>query len=221
MDESNNEYHFQGADLAIESAKALFKVAGKSSEIGEYGIARSLYILAGEEAVKSFTIASQVAKESNERSEGWDKVFKDHKTKHDGLKMATFLMNFSTKTFDEHYRKMTKAGIPMNIIEKTLNSNPLTRDELRWYKKMKLHPITMEEATSWWDAANLEKNKGFYVDERKGAWWNPRSVTREQAKQGEKYAGFIIEFIAKVITDLRSPEVAQLLKDNPMPPDMQ
>lgn len=219
MDEKIAVYHYEGADLAIESARALFKVATKSSEIAEYGIARSLYILAGEEAVKSFTIASQVAQADNKRTEGWDKFFKDHKTKHDGLKMATFLMNFSLKNFEEHMTTFGKMGLPQHLLEQNLNSDPILREELKWFKKLKANNIKLEEATAWWEQANLEKNRGLYLGEKDNTWLNPRSVTREKAKEGEKYVGLIIEFIGKVIKDLRSPEIAQLIKDNPIRED--
>lgn len=217
MDENIKEYHFQGGDLALESAKALFKVADKSYELEEYGIARSLYILSGEEAVKAMVIVTQTIKSDNQRTEGWDKVFRDHKTKHDDLKMVTFLVNFTIKNFDEHLNKIRLAGASEAMIEQTFKMHPMLIEEYEWIKRRKQNPITLEEASKWWEQANIEKNKGFYLAEMNNQWLNPRSINSEQAALGKKYVQVIIEFIEKFINDMHRPEFWNIIKENPLP----
>ena len=81
-----DDFHIQGYRYSLANSKSLLKIADKSADEEEYGIACSLNILAAEEAVKGIAIILSI----NNVTEDFHKIFKDHKTKHRHLLVISY-----------------------------------------------------------------------------------------------------------------------------------
>jgi AbiV family abortive infection protein len=220
MKDAERKYYFEGCRLALENAKAHIHVANSAIEMGEHGIAMSLYILAGEEGIKAMTILTRTVSPPDEVENSWKKTLTRHSTKHDQLKMAAFLADFSLKTWDERIitlKKQFPADIirPEALIEKIFSSHPLLWEEYLWIQKRKKDPISLDDAIDWWSNADEEKQRGFYVDEKDNKWRSPRVVTLESAQQGRKFAVIIVEFVEKLKNDMSSTEFWDRINPNP------
>src|SRR5689334_1265565 len=89
----------EGYKLALENAKNHFKAAELISSQVCYGIANSHLILASEEAIKAFAIFNKMYF-PNFEFEGFDKVFKDHKHKHNILTRFSFETKLINRIFN-------------------------------------------------------------------------------------------------------------------------
>ncbi len=81
---SENISLIDGYNYALDNAILLHEIALKSSGEGGFGIGCSLNILSAEEAIKAVACFSKHF-EPNE-VEDFDKIFKNHKIKHEGIK---------------------------------------------------------------------------------------------------------------------------------------
>jgi len=182
------DFYKEGYKLSMSSAKALLKIANKSAEMKEYGIARSLTILSAEEAVKGIIILNHPF--VKEEYTGWQEIFKSHSKKHEYISNVIKINYCLTKSIET-----TNKGKP--ISEKKLQHlksiNKLAFDTYQWWKKQKDNPLVFEETLKWWDSANQEKNKGFYVDKGSTEWHNPRKYTCKQFMEAKKYTKVLIE----------------------------
>jgi AbiV family abortive infection protein len=203
------DFYNEGYKLSIGNAKALFKVAKKSAEIGEHGIARSLIILSSEEAVKALFIFFNSCA-PNKKFDGWEAIFGGYSKKYKGGHVAKHKsISFFTKIMDYLYEEISK-------IDDVADYHTSLSDAIEWWKQQKKNPLMLQEALEWWEKeANQEKNKGLYVDEGNDIWHNPRYYTLEQFTDIEKYTTIFIEYVEhfqRIVNNI--PGLKEHLKDS-------
>jgi AbiV family abortive infection protein len=109
-----DNFHIEGYKYSLINSKGLLKMADKSADENEYGIACSLNILSAEEAVKGIAIILNV----NGLAADFNKMFKDHKTKHKHL-FELSLMN---------YLQIERMVLKFNIRDTVAQINSLPED---------------------------------------------------------------------------------------------
>lgn len=213
----NEDFFNKGYTLSMESSKALFNVSNKSAELNEYGIARSLNILAAEEAIKGITILTNVLEPEN-KFEGWKDIFKFHTVKHDNIALFIWLMDFSARHIEElylnnkHYFDLMEAA-PKEVKDTLMQTLKPILDELEWSRKQKEKGLVLQDALTWWrNEANREKNNGFYVGENNNIWHNPRAYSKTQYENERKYTQTFIENAERFAVTINSPQIKELLK---------
>ena len=64
-----------------------------------------------------------------------------------------------------------------------------------WVKKQKPVVDSFDAALKWWGEANLQKNKGLYVDIIDKKWHNPRNFSKEKYEQERYFTDTLIDYI--------------------------
>ena len=216
------EHLKNGARLALDNANALFEMAQLSKQKGENGISRSLFILASEEAVKSTIILDQSANPSIE-IEDWDKLFRDHSVKHKHIKNAMLFVGQLVKEFFEIPNIMPIVQmielLPDDAVLATGKVSKHMLKMIRWNIWQIENPFSFPEAVKWWDGANEEKNKGFYLDKSDEGWHNPRCYTSADTEVAEKHSKLIITMADMYMDTLFSSTFEEKYKDRLFPKD--
>ncbi len=203
-------FYKEGCIITIANAKRLFKIAEKSADENEFSIACSLNILAAEESVKAIFL---IIKHNNKTSEinDFDKMFNNHKTKHKQLINISLLNNeFITELYNEVKLAdhLFKIGDNLPEPERTKYKNRFQDlyDVLQWFKKQDANKPNIEEIKKWLLNANLEKNRGFYVDKIESNWHDPSEFTKKQYQKERLYSLSLIENAEKVVELMTSIE---------------
>src|SRR5690606_5072259 len=61
--------------------------------------------------------------------------------------------------------------------------------------------IEIQDSKEWWEKANTEKNRGFYVDLHNNKWHDPRAATKEKYANERRHTASIIK-VADLIMDI-------------------
>lgn len=145
---------FSTADLHKKSAETLAKN-------GHYGIPVSHLILSTEQSVIGILLYLQYLGMNVRNIAGVHMFFTDHIIKHRLATMISFMypmlklfMGFVQKTKEKLHNP--DAEMEYSEEEEAL----MSKDEKRIQNIFKDVP----EMLDWWDSANMQKNKGFYVD---------------------------------------------------------
>lgn len=194
-----NTFYRDGYKLALDNSKALVKVSKKSADLEEYGIACSLNILAAEEAIKAVVILTKhyfpfVS------SKDFKEIFKSHKKKHQGIMLLTFLTKY---LIDHIYDKYQTDKHLFDFVEQLPEeeSKQLKKKYEYFYKSIEFAKTNKEKserfdkAIKWWNQANDDKNKGFYVDLVNKKWHNPRNIEKSKFIAESSYVADLIEYI--------------------------
>jgi AbiV family abortive infection protein len=193
---SNNLFYLDGYQVALANAQALSKVADKSAEENEFGIASSLKILSAEETIKAVALLTIHFKIEDEVA-GLEKIFRDHKTKHEILAESSVMLQALVDIAESEYGVLDYV---FETLEKLSGSNKeevaklaaIFTDNLGWIRKAKNSDIKNEEAKKWWAAANLQKNRGFYVDMNNDSWHTPKDFTEQQYLEAREHTDLLI-----------------------------
>ncbi len=204
----------QGYNLAIENAIAHLKAAEIIAQQVNYGIANSLLILSSEEAVKAYMCYAKFY-EPNIDIKDFDGFFKDHKLKHKTIKDFFFFINFileSTRVILTPAKKMIKERKDNYTAEELLEKRKEGyQDLISW---LKTEPkINYNE--QWWNEANSNKNKGFYVNKDGNHWSSPSGFKKEEYEVSHKIVSEVIkhiEQISQIETNKDSQEFYQKIK---------
>ena len=198
----NDNFFKDGYQIALENAKGLSKIADKSSEENQFGIALSLKILAAEEATKAIAFI-MIHSNKNVDLTGFAKIFKDHKTKHEFLSegsifIEAFVDMGSTKygALDYVFSVLEKLPGPHKAEIKKLETD--FSNSLGWIRKVKNIEQRESVLKEWWAKANLEKNGGLYVDIIDGNWYNPKAISKEKYLEACNHTELQIENAEKL-----------------------
>ncbi len=181
----------EGINLSIKNAESLFKIASKSKLSGNLGLSKSLYILCCEEAVKAFAIYNAFLIDDDRDITG---VFKIHKEKLTILKEGYHLMSSMTKSMSKSF-KQAKSENP-NATNKELEVRA-TELHRKYFEEIYVRVDTEEvqHDREWWDNANLNKQRGFYIGFENGNWITPQNTNIEEVKEAEEKALLILGHI--------------------------
>ncbi len=202
----DDTYYLHGYEIAIDNARRLHKIANKAAEELAFGIACSLSILSAEEAMKAFSLLVKHFN-PNETIDDFEKIFSDHKTKHQHLPETVDLFETIIElVYTEHgivnylFEMMDRLAseIPAEKRQKFLEDRETLSATLGKYRKPPTSKIDIEKAKEWWKKANSIKNRGFYVDRSNGTWHNPNSFTKENYLEAEQFTFPIIKNADKI-----------------------
>lgn len=169
----------QASGEAIKNAKIHKQTAESTAVYENYGIAVSHLILSTEELIKGLLLYTQGLGLDVRNISGIHLFFTDHIIKH---RLATLVSTFYPILqlfMGIIYKMRDKLHNPDLEVEYTENENALlNRDET----KMEAIFSDISEMMDWWDEANENKNKGFYVDYSK-MLETPMQVTKLEYTQ--------------------------------------
>jgi AbiV family abortive infection protein len=170
----SKEQLFEGFALCRENARVHMSCAQLMFDKKRYGIANSHLILGAEEAIKA---ALLLAKHFNidPQIKSITPYFRRHEVKH-----------AKGKKMDEGY----KIIIPIINGIRAL----IEKDGLSLFKNV-FRLIIPNESQEWWDGANEQKNKGFYLDYSDGHWQSPQSFSAENYLESKRAIQDIIDML--------------------------
>lgn len=181
----------KGYKLSKKNFKKLFIASKQASALRNYGLACSLNILASEELIKSFVLhLKYLHPEVNFINS--DKIFFNHKFKHDELKSflksthnGLELFTFNVLEDKEEFLSL----LPLNKVDeykKEYKDIEIVKKRTEYIRKFE---IDLDEIFVWLDQANNEKNLGLYVDyDKKSKLWNsPSDFVKTQFKKEKEY----------------------------------
>jgi AbiV family abortive infection protein len=191
--------YLEGANMALDNSKSLSEIGQKAAEINHYGVACALSILSAEEAIKAFLCINKHYIPLAVEKSRFDSVFRDHKIKH---KHIIELLKYMRIALDQSRDTMQFLGDNIDYYIQT-RARPITINDKEALKSMvaRLREIvdrplafTEDEISDWWEQANIEKNKGLYVDLRSSQWHNPAHTNIELYFQSFEYSKVIFEY---------------------------
>jgi AbiV family abortive infection protein len=196
--ERSDTYYLDGYAIAIASSKSLFKIAAKSAEENEYGIACSLNILSAEEAIKAVFLFNKHY-DKNAFGDDYKKMFKRHDTKHEHLSYFTEAIKTSvdeTREAYEYAKGMTTIVEKLPDFPKQAVKSQLSTlyEIMKCIEGLKADEAMVNATIKWLESANEEKNNGLYTDELKDgySWHNPRAFEKSKYEQERTYVECII-----------------------------
>jgi AbiV family abortive infection protein len=175
----------KGISLSNQSASDHLRAAQLLAADGIYSIATSHLVLAGEEAAKATVLhirLLELTKGIQLQIFDYDeiaKIFSQHKTKHffakENQKKLLVLL--------EAIIKKAKSVIESNEIE----------DKEEGLKNLDnvFNFISDESNMEWWNHANNNKNRGFYVGYQNG-WQIPSEIGEEEYSKGYKVVAQLV-----------------------------
>lgn len=189
----------EGYQLALGNAKALKRVAELSALEGEFGIACSINILAAEEAIKAVVILTKHYHPQMD-SKDFAEVFTSHKNKHSLIQFLTVLSKISVNMVYEKFQEQKKYfdivdTLPAEEAKRIKERYKYLYKVMDWVKKQKPVVDSFDAALKWWGEANLQKNKGLYVDIIDKKWHNPRNFSKEKYEQERYFTDTLIDYI--------------------------
>lgn len=195
-------FYKDGYFLSLENSKSLSKIADKAAQENEFGIACSLKILAAEESIKACSLITMHYSKDVEVKD-LNKIFIDHKTKHEILSDTSTIINavndVSTTEFavlDYIFETLEKFPTSdKNKIDEFFNA---FSENFDWVRKVKNSDLKAEESKKYWQKANLQKNRGFYVDYGETKWYTPKDFTKEHYLEAQIHTDVLIENSEKI-----------------------
>lgn len=200
-----------GSLLCTKNARALLEVGKTASELGHYGAAVSLCVLAAEEGSKAIMLWVN-AIDPAATSFALPQVFSRHPVKHDIARAMSAVVHFLL-IFHEIKNEVQENIDAGNISEEDAGSI--------WAQKV---TKAFESAGSseeemrfitWYGEANSMKNQGFYVDREDTIWCTPEAITYE--RYAECYANVtwwldLVDAYCSIPPNLAKDKVDELRK---------
>lgn len=211
-----NTFFKEGYKLALDNAKSLNKIADISAAKEEFGIACSLNILAAEEAIKAVVILTKHYHPQMDSKE-FAETFTSHKNKHSLIQFLTILSKISINMIydkfqeQKHYFDIVET-FPEEEAKKFKEKYKYLYKVVDWVKIQKPAVDNFDEAFKWWTQANLQKNRGLYVDIVDKKWHNPRAFTKEKYERERQYTATLIDYIETFNTMFSPTKMLRELK---------
>jgi len=201
MNKANLNFYLDGYKLAINNSECLFKVASNAATENIFGVACSLNVLSAEEAIKAVCL---MIKHYNPKlfknPKDFRLIFKDHKTKHDGL--IEFLkieieninksLKFYLKILEEE--KEVNDKIPIEFMSSLNQHGKDVHNHGKKVLELSKYIIDVKDAVEWLKNANTLKNDGLYVDQDNFHWKTPQSFNQEDYLKGMKNTEAIVKY---------------------------
>ena len=195
-------FYKEGYILSLQNAKGLKDISCKAAELGNYGLACSLNILAAEEVVKGYFLIVQYHN-PNGTIINFNKIFSSHPVKH---KELGYIIKTDEKIYNQtkeflflvepalnHFAQMPEA---YKIRNKELLES--LKDDYNWMKKMTEIKLNFGKILPWLENANKEKNAGLYVDKQNNAWVSPNDILESKFIEEQAYTDALINYVPKI-----------------------
>lgn len=206
----------EGARLCMENAWTLKASAELLKQHRAYGLARSLYILAGEEAIKAHITASFAFTPNADRKEFKD-AYKLHTFKHERIKEVIMLLHeavshFKTRISDAE-AKLIANGFSEEDAIRAVEEVPDIKRIVNAIKQYDAQKYDINDMVNWWNEANAEKNNGLYVNTHDSVKWNvPQNYKEDDALRAKGHCELLMAFIYFFLEDVKSGEGFENIK---------
>lgn len=199
-DSKDRAFYQKGFDLSIQNSKSLLKVAEKSAECGEFGIACSLNVLSAEEAVKACLILFELNNYSDQKNKDFPKIFSDHKFKHNLIKDLIEFVSLVSNSYKKENISLDQIveqieGLP----EEYKSNNKINSEKISKLKYILENEIIkyeeFEDAMKWCQNANDLKKNGFYVGLNNNEWLSPQEISKTQFETDKKFTASLLNWV--------------------------
>lgn len=181
----------KGINFCIENAQTLFDFANHAKIIVNLGLSNSLFILSCEESIKAFAIYNAFLFDDNRDVAP---IFKSHIEKLIILKEGYEFMSSETKAMYKSF-KQAKKELPK---AKNAEIEKRAKKLHKKYHKEIFDQIKEKEIKlnkEWWNKANLNKQRGFYVQFEEGKWISPSDFTESEVNETAQKALLVLGHI--------------------------
>jgi hypothetical protein len=157
--------------------------------------------LSAEESIKALFIFQQSIS-PKEKVNDFDKIFRNHKIKHEYL--YEFLKTIMIYFYDiqDEYDKYMSNHKEKRAFER---KNPKIATQLKWIKENQKFSDDMYQLIGWLESSNSQKNKGLYVDLKVSNWIIPQDTTENlylnsisNAKEIYEYVKFATNILSEI-----------------------
>lgn len=169
-----SEEAYEGAGVALAAGEQLLHAARRIADMGQFGIATSLAILAAEERIKSFLLLIYALGDAvSDRL--LRRILTQHRTRHDIAQIAFVLGSFLGEVMarlaeiEAGDASAQEKGRQRLTAIRDVGTEALDDDAELGTK--------LGSYAAWWPAANALKMRGFYTDFVDGKWSAPAEVT--------------------------------------------
>ena len=178
----------EGISISIQNSQSLYEMANLSRLKGNFGLAKSLFILSCEESIKAFALYNTFLFDDNRDI---SLIFRNHTEKLTILKEGYHLMKSDTKAM--------KKAFEQAFTELPNEEDRIVEIRARELYQKYFHEIlnqtdneTINADRDWWNNANKNKQKGFYVGFEDGVWQDPLKTKEMEATDAGEKALFIL-----------------------------
>jgi AbiV family abortive infection protein len=193
-----------GAEVTVDNAKTLLQSAKTLAEVGQYGPASSLIVLAGEEAFKAMTLLIRYkGLEIDDEMERWrTKMLSQHQPRHDVGTWMVLMKRLIDATvagmeaYTEHYEENEEKAKEARMKVMTDRANQLLDDENEEVQQL-------QKEIDWWQNADELKQQGFYVDYGSQGWSSPNDLTQEDFIESKQVVEEAIDLASFAIESFR------------------
>jgi AbiV family abortive infection protein len=168
--------------LAAENARRLLDSSLKLGEAGNFGLACSLAVLAGEESIKSLALMAWSSDFPIPSEKQLALVLRHHEPRH----LAAGMLAGAGEMFVAMI-----GGIIATITKKAGDSTVDQKDQ--WSR------------ARWWAEADALKNRGLYVEFTGKKWKGPGDVTQAEFERAYEMANDFVGWVVSIV-DEEDPE---------------
>lgn len=187
----NKEFYMIGYRHALDNAKSLMEIANSAMNLNNFGVATSLCILSAEESIKAIFILQQ-SKNPNSKVSDFDKIFRNHRIKHEYLEeFIKEIDRFRIESLNSYHSYLPDRKSKRSFARK----NPKFQETIDWSEKHYKSLPEMLDMFDWLKKANDEKNKGLYVDIKNNEWQFPKNTNISLFNKAYKNASEIYIYV--------------------------
>jgi AbiV family abortive infection protein len=210
--------HMEGAQLCLENAWTLKASAELLQKCRAYGLARSLFILAGEEAIKAHITATFAFTPNSDRKEFKD-AYRLHAFKHDRIKEVIMSLHQAVSSFktriSDAVAKLVADGFSEEKAKRAVEEESEVKQIAAAIKQYDDQKYDINDMIDWWNEANKEKNNGLYVNINATSEWTvPQDYKEQDVVRAKTHCELLMAFIYFFLQDLKSAEGFKNMKAN-------
>lgn len=171
----------RGSKLAAANARRLLDSSSHLGEIGNFGTAASLAVLAGEEAIKALALTAWSSELPIPTEKQLLLVLRHHEPRHLAAGMLAGAGEMVVALIAGFFAAVSKkAGSEVS---------PEEEHREQWSR------------AAWWSEADALKERGFYVEFVGGRWKSPADVTKAEFERAREMAGDFVTWLEEIVSE--------------------
>ncbi len=171
----------RGSRLAAANARRLLDSSSHLGEIGNFGTAASLAVLAGEEAIKALALMAWSSELPIPTEKQLLLVLRHHEPRHLAAGMLAGAGEMVVALIAGFFAAISKkAGGDVS---------PEEEQKEQWSR------------AAWWSEADTLKNRGFYVEFGGRKWKSPADVTKAEFERAREISGNFVEWLEEIVNE--------------------
>jgi AbiV family abortive infection protein len=167
-----------GAKLAAANARRLLDASSHVADMGSFGTASSLAVLAGEEAIKALALVAWAGELPIPTQKQLSLVLRQHEPRHLAAGM------------------LVGAGEVMMTFVASIGAALLKRSGKESAEEQ---PIERWSRAAWWSEADTLKESGLYVEFAGRKWTTPADITKAEYERAQEMASQFVEMVEVMV----------------------